>query len=99
MEDDVQMHHTAIQLRQMMPQARFLDVVGRIMADMETAAKDGRRSLLVGQKNDYGLDDVRQWLGNGDSTTRVGRCIKEFERLGYSVHFDTRDPVGFTIYW
>lgn len=93
------MHHTAIQLRQMMPQARYLDVVGRIMTDMEAAAKDGQRSLTVHQKNDYGLDDVRDYLGPNDATTRVGRCLKEFERLGYGVSFDTDGSVRFTIYW
>lgn len=95
----MQMHHTAIQLRQMMPQARFLDVVGRIMADMEAAAKAGNRSLTVHQENDYGLNDVREYLGDRDTTTRVGRCIREFERLGYGVQFDTDGDVRFTIYW
>lgn len=95
----MQMHHTAIDLRQMMPQARFLDVVGRIMADMEAAAKAGKRSLTVYQKNDYGLDDVREYLGPRDRTTRVGRCIGEFERLGYGVSFDTDGGVRLTIYW
>ena len=89
-DEDVQMHHTAISLRQMMPQADFRQALGLMMADMEAAAKDGKCSITF-LDGDYGVDDMAGWI-KGRETTRAARIAIELKRLGYSVNYHLNRP-------
>lgn len=88
----MQMHHTAIELRQMMPQADFRTALGLMMTDMEALAKEGGR-VIVFENGTHGVDDLREWSGvDSDTTTRAGRITKELVRLGYAVRYNYVRP-------
>lgn len=83
----MQMHHTAVQLRAMMPQADFRHALGLVMTDMEAAAKAGKSSVIV-TNGDHGIDDMEQWVEpDRGENGRAARIAKELDRLGYSVRY------------
>ena len=86
----MQMHHTAVQLRNLMPQANYLTHLSQIMGDMEAAAKNGTNTHYV-EDGTYGVDDMDAWR-KGNKTCRTARIVTELERLGYSVSYREITP-------
>ncbi len=82
----MQMHHTAIELRQIMPQSDFRHALGLMMADMEAAAKSGKGSINF-PNGTHGVDDMTAWATTDDQTCRAGRIAAELKRLGYTISY------------
>jgi hypothetical protein len=79
------MHHTAIQLRQMMPQSDFRHALGLFFTDMEAAAKSGENSITF-EDGAHGVSDMQRWVDGNDSG-RAARICEELKRLGYDVRY------------
>ena len=87
---DVQMHHNAVKLRSLMPQANYLHHVGLMIADMEAAAKEGKNYVEF-EDGTHGVDDMAGWVA-GNQTSRASRIAKELARLDYDVRYKHIKP-------